>query len=63
MLAGVYLVMLWIVFGVCAGLIAESKGRSVAGWTVLGFVLGPPAIFLIGFMERVTLREAAGLKQ
>ena len=33
--------LIWVFCGVVAAVIAGSKGRSVGGWLLLGFLLGP----------------------
>ena len=35
------ILILWVVFGVIAGIIASGKGRSGCGGFALGFLLGP----------------------
>ena len=44
-------VILWIVCGIGAAAIASSKGRSVFGWLIGGFLLGPIGLLIVGLME------------
>ena len=44
-------VVLWVVCGIGASMIARSKGRSGCGWAIAGFLIGPLAILIVGFME------------
>jgi len=32
---------IWLLFGLAAGAVASSKGRSGCGWFILGVLLGP----------------------
>lgn len=45
-------VILWIVCGIGAAAIASSKGRSVFGWLIGGFLLGPIGLLLVGLMGK-----------
>ena len=38
------LFLIWVAFGVLAGIVATNKGRSAFGWFVLGFLGGPLAL-------------------
>lgn len=40
----------WVICGIGASMIARSKGRSGCGWVIAGFVIGPLAILIVGFM-------------
>lgn len=33
--------IIWFLFGLASGLVAEKKGRSGCGWFILGVLLGP----------------------
>ncbi len=41
----------WIVFGVAAASLAKGKNRSVALWVVIGLLIGPFALLIIGLMK------------
>lgn len=41
---------IWLICGVGAAAIANSKGRSTFWWFVLGVLIGPLAILIVGFM-------------
>ena len=45
-------IILWIVCGIGAALIASSKGRSALGWLLGGLLLGPIGLLIVGFMGR-----------
>lgn len=47
-------VILWIVCGFIAGAIAQSKGQSIGGALVLGFLLGPIGILIVALSSRNT---------
>jgi hypothetical protein len=36
-----YLVIVWLLFGVAAGMVASTRGRSGWGWAILGCLFGP----------------------
>ena len=36
-----FLIVIWILFGLSTGFIAENKGRNGCGWFILGCFLGP----------------------
>ena len=40
------LVIIWILFGIVTGAIAEWRGRSGCGWGCLGVLLGPFGVLL-----------------
>ena len=40
----------WVICGIGASMIARSKGRSGCGWAKVGFLIGPIAIPVVGFM-------------
>ncbi len=40
---------LWLICGVGSAWLASTKGRSVAVWLLLGLLLGPLGLLLIGF--------------
>lgn len=39
-------VLIWLVCAIGAGMVASKKNRSVAGWGVVGFLLGPVGLLL-----------------
>jgi hypothetical protein len=41
-----------VVFAVLCGLIANSKGRSVALWVVLGFLFGVIALIIVALLKK-----------
>jgi hypothetical protein len=41
-----------VVMAVICGLVAQSKGRSVALWVVLGFVFGLIALIILAFLKK-----------
>lgn len=47
-------VLVWVVCGVIAMMIATGKGRSGCGWFVIGVLLGPLGIILALVMPQVT---------
>lgn len=51
------LLVIWIICGVVTAIIAASKGRSVAGWLLVGLVLGIFGIILIACLPAL-VKEA-----
>jgi hypothetical protein len=45
--------MFWLICGIGAAAIASSKGRSGCGWFVIGVLIGPLALLIVGFMASV----------
>ncbi len=43
-------VIIWILSGIGAAMIASSKNRSGCGWFAAGLFLGPIALLIVGFM-------------
>ena len=43
-------VIMWLLCGVGAAMIASSKNRSGCGWFGAGILLGPLALLIVGFM-------------
>ena len=43
------LIIVWLLFGFVAMMIANSKGRSGAGWFLLGCLLGPFSLVVVIF--------------
>ena len=50
--------IVWVVCGIAGAMIASRKGRSVEGWAVLCFLLGPLGVVL----ALVASRDEAGLE-
>lgn len=46
--------LIWILCGIFAASIAQSKGYSGCLWAIIGFMFGPLALLGIGFMEKKT---------
>lgn len=46
------LVGVWLAIGIATGRLAASKGRSAAGWTVLGLVFGLVATLIVALVPR-----------
>jgi predicted amidophosphoribosyltransferase len=42
--------LFWVVCGIAACVVAVSKNRSGIGWFLLGMLLGPFALLMVGFM-------------
>jgi hypothetical protein len=42
-----------IVFAVICGILANSKGRSVAGWAALGFFFGLIPLIILAFLKNL----------
>lgn len=49
MFSGVWWII-WLACGIACAVIAGSRNRSVLGWLVLGFLLGPVALLTVGFL-------------
>ena len=43
----------WIVCGIAAAVVASSKNRGGFLWFILGMLLGPFALLMVGFMPKV----------
>ncbi len=46
----IVIVVFWLICGLGAAMIAESKRRSGCAWFIVGFLLGPIALLIVGFM-------------
>ena len=42
----ILVLILWLLMGLCAGLIAAQKGRSGGAFGIMGFLLGPIGIII-----------------
>lgn len=49
---------IWLICGAGAAAIANSKGRSTFWWFVLGMLIGPLAILIVGFMAPASVPAA-----
>ena len=49
-----------VVFAVICGFLANSKGRSVALWAVLGFLFGLIALIILAFLKKQPSASAGG---
>lgn len=57
------LVVIWLLFGVASAMVANSKGRSGAGFFFLGVLLGPIGLLGAAVSSRDTGRNVkAGLQ-
>lgn len=53
-----YLLLIWLMCGVGASLVAVNKGRSAVGWFATGFLLGP-----VGFIvSLIVSADASGVE-
>ncbi|NVP58065.1 zinc ribbon domain-containing protein [Mycoplana rhizolycopersici] len=43
--------IIWILFGVAAGVVASSKGRSGFGWFLLGCIFGVFALIIVACLS------------
>jgi len=57
----VALIGLWLICGIAAGAVANSKGRNGGIWFFLGILLGPIALLMVGFMPSVLEASAAAV--
>jgi hypothetical protein len=57
------LLIIWLLFGVASAMVANSKGRSGAGFFILGVLLGPIGLLGAAVAGKDTSRETrAGLQ-
>lgn len=59
----IFIALIWLVCGIGAGMIAESKGRSGCGWFVVGVLLGPIALLIVGFMAPADAQQPQPVTQ
>ena len=45
------IILIWIVFGVIAGVVAKNKGRSVGGWATASIFLGFLPLIVLAFLK------------
>lgn len=45
-------IMIWLVCGIFAASIAQTKGYSGCLWAIIGFMFGPLAMIGVGLMEK-----------
>jgi hypothetical protein len=43
--------IIWILFGIGCAIYASNKNRSVAGWFILGMLLGPFGLIFILLLQ------------
>jgi hypothetical protein len=55
--------ILWLLMGLCSGLLAAQKGRSAAGFGLLGVVLGPIGILCAAAATPANGGPAADLRE
>ena len=48
-----WVVIFWLICGIGAAVIAENKNRSGCGWFVVGVLIGPLALLIVGFMSPI----------
>jgi hypothetical protein len=44
-------IIAWIMFGVAAAVMAKGKNRNVVLWVIIGLLIGPFALLIIGLMK------------
>ena len=49
---GMIYIVLWLACAIGSGVIASSKKRSFGSWLILGGLLGPIALLIVGFMAK-----------
>ena len=45
------IVLVWIVFAIICGVVANNKGRSVGGWVVAGLIFGIFALVVLALLK------------
>ena len=50
-------IVIWIVCGIFAASIAQTKGYSGCLWAIIGFMFGPLAMIGVGMMEKKVAPE------
>jgi hypothetical protein len=60
LIAGV--IAYWLICGIGAAAIADSKGRSAGAWFFYGILCGPLGIMIVGFMEKESQPVVQGYK-
>jgi hypothetical protein len=56
------LVVFWIVCGIASAVVASSKNRSGPSWFVLGILLGPFALLMVGFMPALASEAETAIR-
>lgn len=54
-----FAICVWLICGVGAAAIANSKGRSAGWWFVIGVLIGPLALLIVGFMAPAAVQAAS----
>ncbi len=52
------MLMLWIFFAILCGILANNKGRSVAGWVVLGLFFGIFSAIIVAVLPSLKAADA-----
>lgn len=47
------LLLFWILFAVCCGILANNKNRNVVGWAIGGFFFGIFALLIIACLPKL----------
>jgi hypothetical protein len=55
-------VIYWLLFGMVAAIIANSKGRSGCGWFLLGMLLGPFSLVVVALSSKKVGQEVPSPK-
>jgi len=45
------LILLWVVCGAAAASMAKTKGRKPLNWVIIGLVIGPFALLILGMLK------------
>ena len=53
----IFLVFIWILTGLTAGVIASDKGHGFGSWTLVGLLLGPLGLIAAAGLSDQKLRE------
>ena len=54
--------IVWLLMGILAAIIAQSKGRSAAGFGCAGIILGPIGLLMAAFAGRKDPRRAGDIE-
>jgi hypothetical protein len=53
-------IVIWLICGIGAAMVASSKGRDTCGWFFIGVLIGPFALLVVGFMAPAS-KSSVGL--